>query len=136
MLERAMATTRQGKYTAVQYARYADDLVILVDAHPRHAWLMKAVDKRLREELAKLQVEINEEKSRVVDLRQGESFSFLGFEFRRVLSFRGKWRPPLHAAAEEAHGLIGKAQRNLPKVRQSTPGTGDHADQPNSAGAG
>jgi RNA-directed DNA polymerase len=93
MLERAMATTRQGKYTAVQYARYADDLVILVDAHPRHAWLMKAVDKRLREELAKLQVEINEEKSRVVDLRQGESFSFLGFEFRRVLSFRGKWRP-------------------------------------------
>jgi RNA-directed DNA polymerase len=25
MLERAMATTRQGKYTAVQYARYADD---------------------------------------------------------------------------------------------------------------
>jgi hypothetical protein len=47
MLERAMATTRQGKYTAAQYARYADDLVILVDAHPRHAWLMKAVDKRL-----------------------------------------------------------------------------------------
>ena len=60
--------------------------MILVDAHPRHDWLMKAVDKRLREELAKLQVEINEEKSRIVDLRQGESFCFLGFEFRRVLS--------------------------------------------------
>src|SRR6202022_1168344 len=63
MLERAIATTRYGKYTAVQYARFADDLVILIDAHPRHDWLVKAVNKRLREELAKLRVEINEEKS-------------------------------------------------------------------------
>jgi RNA-directed DNA polymerase len=108
MLERAMATTRQGKYTAVQYARYADDLVILIDAHPRHAWLMKAVDKRLREELAKLQVEINEEKSRVVDLRQGESFSFLGFEFRRVLSFKGKWRPQYTPRLKKRTALLGK----------------------------
>jgi RNA-directed DNA polymerase len=108
MLERAMATTRQGRYTAVQYARYADDLVILVDAHPRHAWLMKAVDKRLREELAKLQVEINEEKSRVVDLRQGESFSFLGFEFRRVLSFKGKWRPQYTPRLKKRTALLGK----------------------------
>src|SRR6516162_4170617 len=84
MLERAIATTRYGKYTAVQYARFADDLVILIDAHPRHDWLVKAVERRLREELAKLQVEINEEKSRIVDLAQGESFGFLGFDFRRV----------------------------------------------------
>jgi hypothetical protein len=42
------------------------DLVILIDAHPRHDWLMAAVEKRLREELAELQVEINEEKSRIV----------------------------------------------------------------------
>src|SRR6202165_1266123 len=40
MLERAIATTRYGKYTAVQYARFADDLVILIDAHPRHDWLV------------------------------------------------------------------------------------------------
>jgi hypothetical protein len=32
------------------------------------------VEKRLREELAELQVEINEEKSRIVDLCRGESF--------------------------------------------------------------
>ena len=32
MLEKAKETTRNGKYTDVQYARYADDLVILVDA--------------------------------------------------------------------------------------------------------
>src|SRR3989454_7511356 len=59
MLERAKETTRNGKYTYIEYARYADDLVILVDAYPRQDWLLGAVDKRLREELAKLHVERN-----------------------------------------------------------------------------
>ena len=93
MLERARKATRYKKYTAVQYARFADDLVILVDAHPRHDWLVSAVTKRLREEIGKLRVEINEEKSRVVDLRKGESFGFLGFDFRLVRSLKGAWRP-------------------------------------------
>src|ERR1700704_2463614 len=67
MLEKAIATTRYGKYTYVQYARFADDLVILIDSYPRHEWLVKAVERRLREELVKLRVEINEDKSRMVD---------------------------------------------------------------------
>ena len=92
MLEKAIATTRRGKYLNVQYARFADDLVVLIDSHPRHEWLMGAVEKRLREELAKLKVEINEEKSRKVDLSKGGSFGFLGFEYRRLRSFTGKWR--------------------------------------------
>ena len=93
MLEKAINTTRYGKYTYIQYARFADDLVILIDAHLRHDWLMKAVERRLREELAKLRVEINEDKSRMVDLAKGESFSFLGFEYRRIRSRTGVWRP-------------------------------------------
>jgi len=93
MLEKAIVTTRRGKYTNVQYARFADDLVILVDAHPRHDWLVEAVERRLREELAKLQVEINEDKSRMVDLAKEESFSFLGFEYRRIRSRNRVWRP-------------------------------------------
>ena len=92
MLERAKETTRYGKYTYIEYARFADDLVILIDAYRRHDWLMAAVEKRLREELAELQVEINEEKSRNVDLGRGESFGFLGFDFRRMRSRRGVWR--------------------------------------------
>ena len=92
MLEKASAITRRGKYPNVQYARFADDLVVLIDSHPRHDWLIGAVEKRLREELAKLRVEINEEKSRKVDLLQGERFGFLGFEYRRVRSRNGKWR--------------------------------------------
>jgi len=92
VLEQAKETTRYGKFTYIEYARFADDLVILIDAHPRHDWLMGAVEKRLREELAKLQVEINEEKSRTVDLSRGESFGFLGFDFRRIRSREGRWR--------------------------------------------
>jgi RNA-directed DNA polymerase len=32
MLEKAVDTTRRGKYTNIQYARFADDMVILIDA--------------------------------------------------------------------------------------------------------
>jgi RNA-directed DNA polymerase len=93
MLEKAVQATRRGKSTNVQYARFADDLVILIDAERRSDWLVKAIDRRLREEFAKLRVEINEDKSRMVDLKKGESFTFLGFEYRRVLSLQRKWRP-------------------------------------------
>jgi len=92
MLEKAIATTRRGKYLNVQYSRFADDMVVWIDSRPRHAWLLGAVEKRLREELAKLRVDINEEKSRTVDLSKGESFGFLGFEYRRIRSRKGKWR--------------------------------------------
>jgi RNA-directed DNA polymerase len=66
--------------------------VILIDAYPQHDWMLGAVERRLRDELAKLQVEINEEKSRTVDLGRGECFGFLGFDFRRLRSKRGAWR--------------------------------------------
>ena len=108
MLEKAKETTRNGKYTYVEYARYADDLVILVDAYPRHDWLLGAVDKRLRQELAKLHVELNEEKSRVVDLGKGGSFGFLGFEFRRVRSRKGEWRPNYAPKAKKRTALLAK----------------------------
>src|SRR6202140_5409421 len=93
MLEKAVDTTRRGKDTNIQYARFADDMVILIDAERRSDWLVKAVNRRLREEFVKLGVAINEDKSRMVDLKKGESFTFLGFEYRRVLSLQRKWRP-------------------------------------------
>ena len=93
MLERAREVTRNGKYSYIEYARFADDVVILIDAYKRHDWLIGAVERRLREEFGKLQVEINDEKSRIVDLERGESFGFLGFDFRYLRSRRGAWRP-------------------------------------------
>jgi RNA-directed DNA polymerase len=108
MLERAIATTRRGKYTHVQYARFADDMVILIDSHPRNDWLMRAVDKRLREELARLRVEVNEDKSRTIDLRKGESFGFLGFEYRLVLGRNQKWRPQFVPKMKKRTALFAK----------------------------
>src|SRR6266702_4317131 len=92
MLERAKEVTRNGAHTYVEYVRYADDLVILVHNDRRQDWLVEAVARRLREELATLDLRLNEEKSRLVDLSRGESFGFLGFDFRRVRSLRGRWR--------------------------------------------
>jgi RNA-directed DNA polymerase len=93
MLERARKQTREGRQTCIEYARYADDLVVLVDGQPQNEWLQRKVDRRLREELALLEVEVNEEKSRAVDLANGDSFGFLGFDIRRTRSRHGRWFP-------------------------------------------
>jgi RNA-directed DNA polymerase len=108
MLERAKTVTQEGTYPRVDYARYADDLVIRVDWHWWHDWLLRAVHRRLREELAKLDLRLNEAKSRIVDLRQGEVFGFLGFDFRRVRSWRGVWRPQVTPKLGQRTALLGK----------------------------
>jgi hypothetical protein len=71
---------------------------------------MAAVEKRLREELAELQVEINEEKSRIVDLGRGESFGFLGFDFRQVRSLRGVWRAHYTPKLKKRTALLRKVK--------------------------
>jgi RNA-directed DNA polymerase len=108
MLEKAIQTTRRERYTHVQYARFADDLVNLIDSHPQHDWLVRAVEKRLREELAKLTVEINEEKSKIVDLAKGGSFTFLGFEYRRILGRNQQWRPYYAPKLKKRTALLAK----------------------------
>lgn len=92
MLEKAKEVTKEGKYTHIEYARFADDAVILVDSHRKYDWLWVGIKKRLFEELNKIRVQVNEEKTKFIDLNKGESFGFLGFDFRRVKSLKGKWR--------------------------------------------
>jgi len=75
--------TAQGPYEAVNYHRFADDIVITVSGHQtKRGWAARAL-QRLQEHLARLQVEVNAEKTKVVDLLRGEAFEFLGFELRR-----------------------------------------------------
>ncbi len=90
MLEKAKEVTRTGKYIHLEYARFADDLVVLVDGFKKWRWLTKSFMKRLHQEFDKLGVELNLEKTRVVDLSKGGAFSFLGFHFRRVITHNGK----------------------------------------------
>jgi RNA-directed DNA polymerase len=91
MLERANEVTRYGRFTYIEYARFADDLVVLVDGFGKWEWLLKAAYKRLVEEFEKLDVQLNQEKTRIVDLSRDETFSFLGFDYRRVKTRRGVW---------------------------------------------
>ena len=89
MLEKAKEVTSRGKYINIEYARFADDMVILVNDN--YKWLTKAVYKRLIQELTKLKVKVNSGKTKIVDLTKGDTFSFLGFVYRRVKTHRGKW---------------------------------------------
>jgi RNA-directed DNA polymerase len=91
MLERANGVTRRGRYTYIEYARFADDIVVLVDGFRKWEWLLKAAYKRLVEEFEKLDVQMNHDKTRIVDLTRDETFSFLGFDYRRVRTRRGVW---------------------------------------------
>jgi RNA-directed DNA polymerase len=63
-----------------QLVRYVDDLVVLSDKP------MERVLERLRKYLKRLELPINEEKSRITTAYKG--FSFLGFAFRRGYSPR------------------------------------------------
>jgi RNA-directed DNA polymerase len=108
MLERVKERTSEGKRTCVEYARFADDLVVLVDGHPSVDWLLSTVSRWLREELAALEVEVNEEKSHTVDLVKGESFGYLGFDFRRVRNRSGKWFALRTPKGKKRTELLGK----------------------------
>jgi RNA-directed DNA polymerase len=123
MLERAKETTRAGAWTHVEYARFADDMVVLVDGHPRQARLRTAVRRRLFEELDRLGVRVNEEKTREVDLTEPDTtFTFMGFEFRRVPSRRGKWMP-LYAPRAKARAKVVEKLRDVFRKHRSRPVT-------------
>src|SRR5487761_2424481 len=76
--------TAQGPYEAINYHRFADDMVITVSGHwSKRGWAERAL-QRLQEQLEPLRVELNREKTKMVDMLKGEAFGFLGFDLRRV----------------------------------------------------
>ena len=80
----------EGKWERMIYTRYADDMVVLVDGYPKWQPHVGQIQKRLEEELKKVAIEINEEKTKVVDFGRGESFGFLGFDLREGRNRFGK----------------------------------------------
>src|ERR1017187_10144299 len=65
--------TAEGPYEAVNYHRFADDIVITVSGHhTKRGWAERAL-QRLHEQLAPLGVELNKEKTKVVDTLKGEA---------------------------------------------------------------
>jgi RNA-directed DNA polymerase len=90
MMEKAREVTRRKGYYNLDYIRSADDMVILVHGHPSEDRLFKTVQRRLKEELDKLQVQMNLEKTREVNLKESGCFSFLGFDIRLNRNREGK----------------------------------------------
>jgi group II intron reverse transcriptase/maturase len=76
--------TAEGDYEAVNYHRFADDIVITVSGHhTKRGWAERAL-QRLQEQFELIGVELNPEKTKVVNTLKGEAFGFLGFDLRRV----------------------------------------------------
>jgi RNA-directed DNA polymerase len=90
MEEETAKRRREGRWERVVYTRYADDMVILVDGYPQWQPHVGMIQKRLDQELKKVEIEINEEKTKVVDFGNGGSFGFLGFDFRAACNRFGK----------------------------------------------
>ena len=84
----------------------ATHLVICVN--DRYKWLTNAAYKRLIQELAKLKVKVNSDKTKIVDLTEGDTFSFLGFVYRRVKKAKGKWAVAIIPKMKARTALLGK----------------------------
>jgi RNA-directed DNA polymerase len=76
--------TAQGPYEAVNYHRFADDIVITVSGHStKEGWAQRAL-QRLEEQLIPMGVALNREKTKIVNTLTDSAFGFLGFDLRRV----------------------------------------------------
>jgi len=120
MMERAREVTRRKGYYNLDYIRSADDMVILVHGHPSEDRLFKTVQRWLKEELDKLRVQMNLEKTREVNLREGGCFSFLGFDIRLNRNREGKTyvsKTPRMKKRKE----IGRKVRAVLKVHHDKP---------------
>jgi hypothetical protein len=103
--------TAEGPYEAVNYHRFADDIVIAVSGHhtkrgwAERGWAERAL-QRLQEQFAPLGVELNQEKTKVVDTLKGEAFGFLGFNLRRIRKRKGNGHYLQMTAKKKARKVI------------------------------
>ena len=114
MLERAREVTRNGKYTYVEYAEFADDLVVLIDAHKRHDWLIgggglngygrSSASSRLKSMM---------KRAAQSTWNRGESFGFLEFDFRYLRSLRGAMWPHYAPKLKKRTALMRKLKEAL-----------------------
>jgi len=113
--------TAEGNYEAVNYHRFADDIVITVSGHyTKRGWAERA-RQRLQEQFALIGVELNQEKTKVVNLLKGEAFGFLGFELRRVRKRRGNGQFILMTPKKKARQAVKAKVRDIIARSGATP---------------
>jgi len=113
--------TAEGPFEAVNYHRFADDIVITVSGHSsKSGWAERAL-QRLQEQLEPLGVELNREKTQVVDMLKGEAFGFLGFDLRRAVKRQGSDHFILMTPKESARKAIKAKIRDIIRYGGATP---------------
>jgi len=115
--------TAEGDYEAVIYHRFADDIVITVSGHhTKRGWAERA-RQRLREQFASIGVELNAEKTKLVNTLRGEAFGFLGFDLRRVRRRGGDGYFILMTPKKKARKAVKAKIRDLIAHGGATPAT-------------
>jgi RNA-directed DNA polymerase len=95
--------------------------VITVSGHSsKRDWAERAL-KRLQEQLEPLGVELNREKTQVVDMLNREAFGFLGFDLRRVLKSSGNGYFVLMTPKKKARKAIKARIRDIIRRGGATP---------------
>lgn len=117
MLEKAIRVTKTGPYTHLYYARFMDDIIICVDEFMKWDWLYNGIKRRIYEELEKIEIPVNTEKSKEVDVTKKESFDFLGFTYRRVVTKRKKIGVKYSPKMEKRRDLIQKLKKEMRSCR-------------------
>jgi group II intron reverse transcriptase/maturase len=113
--------TAEGPYEALNYHRFADDIVITVSGHSRkRGWAQRAL-QRLEEQLRPLGVEVNPEKTKLVNTLHDEAFGFLGFDLRRVRKRTGKGYYLLMTPKKKARKAIKATIRDIIRTGGATP---------------
>jgi RNA-directed DNA polymerase len=136
MLEKAIETTCYQQYTAVQYARFADDLVVLVDSHARHSWIVPALKKTTAGGIREAQSgDKRGEKPNGGPQEEGK-FRIPGVRLSPHPKSQRGVAAAVYAKAEEANGGAGEAQGHFLATCEPTGGEGDRDDQPNSSRVG
>jgi len=115
--------TAQGDYEAVNYHRFADDIVITVSGHhTKRGWAERAL-QRLQEQFALIGVELNQEKTKMVNTLKGEAFGFLGFDLRRVRKRNGDGHFILMTPKKKARKAVKAKVRDIITRGGATPAT-------------
>src|ERR1700732_1820125 len=113
--------TAEGDYEAVNYHRFADDIVITISGHhTKRGWAERAL-QRLQEQFALLGVELNREKTKLVNTLKGEAFGFLGFDLRRVRKRNGEGYFVLMTPKKKARKAVKAKIRDIIRRGGATP---------------
>ncbi len=111
----------EAPYEAINYHRFADDVVIAVSGHhTNRGWAERAL-QRLQKQFALLGVELNQEKTKVVDALKGEAFGFLGFDLRRVRKRNGEGYFVLMTPKKKARVSVKAKVRDIVRRGGATP---------------